>query len=82
MYNLLLSKIFTLYLTFTLATDLGLSDLLQKPPKTLVMNRVDGYRKIQEERYLIDRTIPLVDYGKGCKWNSLPIDGAVDGVQM
>ncbi|XP_064644995.1 MYCBP-associated protein-like isoform X2 [Lineus longissimus] len=47
-----------------------ISKLLQKPAETLVMNRVDGFRKIQEERYLIDRTIPLVDYGKGYRVGS------------
>jgi hypothetical protein len=29
------------------------------------MNAADNYRKIQEERYILERTIPLTDYGKG-----------------
>ena len=44
-----------------------LTDLLQKAPEDLVMNQADSYRGTQEERYLIDRTIPFVDYGKGCE---------------
>ena len=43
------------------------TDLLNKQPEHLVMNQADSYRKTQELRYLIDRTIPTVDYGKGCK---------------
>lgn len=42
-------------------------ELLQKNPEDLAMNAADNYRKIQEERYILDRTIPLTDYGKGCK---------------
>ena len=44
-----------------------LPDLLQKPPETLVMNQAEEYRQTQEERYIIDRAIPAMDYGKGCK---------------
>jgi hypothetical protein len=40
---------------------------LQKNPEDLAMNAADNYRKIQEERYILERTIPLTDYGKGCK---------------
>ena len=46
-----------------------ISDLLNKPAEHLVMNQSDNYRQTQEQRYLIDRTIPTVDYGKGCKCN-------------
>lgn len=46
---------------------LWFSELLQKNPEDLAMNAADNYRKIQEERYILDRTIPLTDYGKGCK---------------
>lgn len=42
-----------------------ISKLLQKAPEDLVMNQGDGYRKIQEDRYLVDRTLPYHDYGKG-----------------
>ena len=48
-------------------------DLLNKQPEHLVMNQADSYRKTQELRYLIDRTIPTVDYGKGCMWKIFQI---------
>lgn len=44
-----------------------LSRLLNKPISQLVMNQGDGFRKTQELRYLIDRTIPFIDNGKGCE---------------
>ncbi|XP_074657573.1 MYCBP-associated protein-like isoform X3 [Tubulanus polymorphus] len=47
-----------------------ISRLLQKPAESLVMNRGDSYRKVEEERYLIDRTIPAIDYGKGYRVGS------------
>lgn len=31
------------------------------------MNQADGYKKTQEHREVIDRTLPLVEDGKGCK---------------
>ncbi|KAL5019985.1 hypothetical protein ScPMuIL_002877 [Solemya velum] len=34
------------------------------------MNQADHYRKMQEDRYLIDRTIPAMDYGKGYRVGS------------
>lgn len=34
------------------------------------MNQGDAYRKKQEARYLIDRSIPAVDYGKGFRIGS------------
>ena len=43
-------------------------ELLNKPPEQLVMNQSDTYRQTQELRYLIDRTIPSMDYGKGCEY--------------
>lgn len=43
-------------------------ELLQKNPEDLAMNAADNYRKIEEERYIIDRAIPAKDYGKGCKY--------------
>ena len=46
-----------------------LTELLQKKPEDLAMNQADNYRTIQENRYLIDKAIPGVDYGKGCKYN-------------
>lgn len=46
---------------------ISITDLLQKNPEDLVMNQADHYRKMQEDRYLIDRTIPAMDYGKGCE---------------
>ncbi|XP_052073904.1 MYCBP-associated protein-like isoform X2 [Mytilus californianus] len=47
-----------------------ISKLLQKNPEDLAMNAADNYRKIQEERYILDRTIPLTDYGKGYRVGS------------
>ncbi|XP_071824825.1 MYCBP-associated protein-like isoform X2 [Apostichopus japonicus] len=47
-----------------------ISKLLQKPVDTLVMNQASDFRKTQEQRYLIDRTIPAVDYGKGYRVGS------------
>ncbi|XP_033725528.1 MYCBP-associated protein-like isoform X2 [Pecten maximus] len=47
-----------------------ISSLLRKNPEDLAMNAADNYRKIQEERYIIDRTIPALDYGKGYRVGS------------
>ncbi|CAG5114452.1 unnamed protein product, partial [Candidula unifasciata] len=47
-----------------------ISKLLQKAPENLAMNQSDNYRTIQEQRYLIDRTISKVDYGKGYRIGS------------
>ncbi|XP_056002049.1 MYCBP-associated protein-like isoform X3 [Ostrea edulis] len=47
-----------------------ISKLLQKNPEDLAMNAADNYRQIQEERYMIDRTIPFKDYGKGYRVGS------------
>lgn len=44
-----------------------ISELLQKSPEDLAMNQADNYRAVQEDRYIVDRTIPAEDYGKGCK---------------
>ena len=44
------------------------SGMLNKAPDQLIMNQADSYRQTQEQRYLIDRTIPVMDYGKGCKY--------------
>ena len=43
-------------------------ELLNKAPDQLVMNQADSYRQTQEQRYIIDRTIPTMDYGKGCEY--------------
>ena len=43
------------------------SELLEMPKSSLVMNKADDYRQTQEQRYLIERSIPALDYGKGCK---------------
>ena len=45
------------------------AELLNKPADQLVMNQADSYRQTQELRYIIDRTIPTMDYGKGCEWS-------------
>lgn len=47
-----------------------ISKLLQKNPEDLAMNQADNYRVIQEHRYMIDRTIPMVGYGKGFRVGS------------
>lgn len=47
-----------------------ISKLLQKSPEDLAMNQADNYRTIQEDRYIVDRTIPAVDYGKGFRVGS------------
>ncbi|KAL8622315.1 hypothetical protein ACOMHN_043319 [Nucella lapillus] len=47
-----------------------ISKLLQKAPEDLAMNQADSYRKVQEDRYLIDRTLPFVDDGKGYRVGS------------
>lgn len=63
------------------------SGLLQKPKELLVMNEGDTYREKQELRYLIDRSIPAVDYGKGYRvgsefWKQRPLIGDEDtGIQ-
>ena len=46
------------------------AELLGKPTEDLVMNQGDKYREKQELRYLIDRSIPAVDYGKGYRVGS------------
>ncbi|XP_030062216.1 MYCBP-associated protein isoform X2 [Microcaecilia unicolor] len=43
-----------------------LSRQLHIPANELLMSLSASYRQIQEERYIIDRTLPAVDYGKGC----------------
>nr|KAG5692116.1 hypothetical protein BaRGS_014279 [Batillaria attramentaria] len=47
-----------------------ISKLLLKDQEDLVMNQAETYRQTQEERYLIERTIPFVDYGKGYRVGS------------
>ncbi|XP_045166517.2 MYCBP-associated protein-like isoform X4 [Mercenaria mercenaria] len=47
-----------------------ISKLLQKNPEDLAMNQADNYRTIQEDRYIVDRTIPAVGYGKGFRVGS------------
>lgn len=41
---------------------------LGRPVGHLLMNQADEYRNVQELRELIDRAMPAVDYGKGCKY--------------
>ncbi|XP_050397125.2 MYCBP-associated protein isoform X4 [Patella vulgata] len=65
-----------------------ISNLLQVNPEDLTMNQADNYRKMQEKRELIDKTIPAVDYGKGYRvgsefWNQQKLLGdEVGGVHM
>ncbi|XP_050837511.1 MYCBP-associated protein isoform X2 [Serinus canaria] len=42
-----------------------LGEILHKPENELLMNTSDNYRQIQEERDLIDRTLPALFPGKG-----------------
>ncbi|NWV67934.1 MYBPP protein, partial [Malurus elegans] len=42
-----------------------LGEILDKPENELLMNMSDNYRQIQEERDLIDRTLPALFPGKG-----------------
>ncbi|XP_053903474.1 MYCBP-associated protein isoform X1 [Malaclemys terrapin pileata] len=42
-----------------------LSKFLRKPENELLMNLSEDYRRVQEERYLIDRSLPALHYGKG-----------------
>ncbi|XP_046857435.1 MYCBP-associated protein-like [Xenia sp. Carnegie-2017] len=48
----------------------SLAKLLKTTPEMLGMNQNEGYRRTQEERYLIERTIPSKDYGKGYRTGS------------
>ncbi|MEE6518428.1 hypothetical protein FKM82_029438 [Ascaphus truei] len=41
------------------------SGRLRKPPGQLLMNVCEDFRGVQEERHLIDRSIPAVEHGKG-----------------
>ena len=42
-------------------------ELLQRAPADLLMNQADNYLHIQEQRTLLDRVLPFVENGKGCK---------------
>ncbi|NXD28702.1 MYBPP protein, partial [Spelaeornis formosus] len=47
-----------------------LGDILHKPENELLMNMSDDYRQIQEERDLIDRSLPALFPGKGYRVGS------------
>nr|XP_030696130.1 MYCBP-associated protein isoform X1 [Globicephala melas] len=47
-----------------------LSERLKKPVGELLMHMGETYRKIQEERELLDRTLPTWPDGKGCELTS------------
>ncbi|XP_074870358.1 MYCBP-associated protein isoform X2 [Carettochelys insculpta] len=47
-----------------------LSKFLQKPENELLMNLSEDYRRVQEERHLIDRSLPALHYGKGYRVGS------------
>ncbi|XP_054946420.1 MYCBP-associated protein isoform X5 [Physeter macrocephalus] len=47
-----------------------LSERLKKPVGELLMHTGETYRKIQEERELLDRTLPTRPDGKGCELTS------------
>ncbi|KAK2186936.1 hypothetical protein NP493_182g04011 [Ridgeia piscesae] len=47
-----------------------LSKLLNKPPCQLAMNQGHRVREVEETRYLIDRTLHTIDYGKGYRTGS------------
>ncbi|XP_053577978.1 LOW QUALITY PROTEIN: MYCBP-associated protein [Bombina bombina] len=42
-----------------------LASQLNKPTSQLLMNVCEDVRRVQEEKYLIDRSIPAMEYGKG-----------------
>ncbi|KAM4662788.1 MYCBP-associated protein [Discoglossus pictus] len=43
----------------------ALCNQLKKPHAQLLMNVSEDFRKVQEDRYMIDRSIPAVEHGKG-----------------
>ncbi|XP_036611502.1 MYCBP-associated protein [Trichosurus vulpecula] len=43
----------------------ALSEHLKKPVNELLMNTGEGFRRVQEERNLIERSISVLHYGKG-----------------
>ncbi|RXM28626.1 MYCBP-associated protein [Acipenser ruthenus] len=47
-----------------------ISSLLQKPVEKLVMNESDNFRQTQEQRDVIDRSLPALHYGKGYRRGS------------
>ncbi|NXD67165.1 MYBPP protein, partial [Eolophus roseicapillus] len=47
-----------------------IGEILQRPENELLMNISEGYRQIQEERDLIDRTLPALLPGKGYRKGS------------
>ncbi|NXY25842.1 MYBPP protein, partial [Atrichornis clamosus] len=47
-----------------------LGEILQKPENELLMNMSENYRQIQEERDLIDRSLPALFPGKGYRVGS------------
>ena len=47
-----------------------ISKLLNKAPGELVQSSADSYRARQEQRDVIDRAIPSIDYGKGYRVGS------------
>ncbi|NWR48202.1 MYBPP protein, partial [Regulus satrapa] len=47
-----------------------LGEILHKPENELLMNMSDDYRQIQEERDLIDRSLPALFLGKGYRVGS------------
>ncbi|KAH9508488.1 hypothetical protein Btru_055327, partial [Bulinus truncatus] len=65
-----------------------ISKILNKPLEELAMNQADNFRAIQEMRYLIDRSIPKIGYGKGFRdgsefWNQQRLLGDdLHGIHM
>ncbi|NWI58572.1 MYBPP protein, partial [Calyptomena viridis] len=47
-----------------------LGEILQKPENELMMNIAESYRQVQEERDLIDRSLPALHPGKGYRVGS------------
>ncbi|RXM37447.1 MYCBP-associated protein [Acipenser ruthenus] len=47
-----------------------ISSLLQKPVEKLVMNESDNFRQTQEQRDVIDRSLPALHHGKGYRRGS------------
>jgi len=64
-----------------------LSNAVNMPPDMLLMNQDEDFRRKHEERTLIDRAIPAMDYGKGYRvgsefWKQVEVIGGEDGIQM
>ncbi|XP_063032159.1 MYCBP-associated protein [Melospiza melodia melodia] len=58
------------HMTMRKKQEKHLGEILHKPENELLMNMSDNYRQIQEERDLIDRSLPALFPGKGYRVGS------------